>query len=155
MYSRLPSAVSSSSSSISLVKVSLMQSLNCSSRKVETTSLLSVGMSVRPSFSTQPRSMMVFMIEAYVEGRPIPRFSSSLMRPASVQREGGCVSLPSASRSISVSGSPVCSFGTSTSSPRARTSTVSHPSNMTREPVAAKSGIVSFESVMFATILVR
>ncbi len=76
--------MSSSSSSISAVNVSLIYCGKYSSKKFETTSPVSVGNNVLPSFDTYSRSSSVRIIEAYVEGLPIPRASSSFTNPASV-----------------------------------------------------------------------
>ena len=51
------------------------------------------------------------MIEAYVEGRPISRSSSSLISVASVNRDGGLVSWPSADSEAAVTRSPSASAG--------------------------------------------
>ena len=71
----------------------------------------------------------------------MPRFSSSLMSPASVYREGGCVCFASECISMSVSVSLITTFGNSTSSPRAAGSALSQPSKRVREPFATKFGM--------------
>ena len=62
---------------------------------------------------------MVDKIDAYVEGRPIPRFSSSLISPASEYLCGGSVCFSVDWRVFSVRGSPILNSGKITSSPRA------------------------------------
>jgi len=49
-----------------------------------TTSPVSVGVNLPPSFCTYWRSTIVEIIVAYVDGRPIPRSSSSFTRDASL-----------------------------------------------------------------------
>ena len=81
------------------------------------------------------------MIDAYVEGRPIPRCSNSLMSPASEYLPGGSVNFSSLFNSSNFSFSPALQIGNSISSPRAPVSTASQPGNNKREPVTVKSGI--------------
>ena len=46
--------------------------------------------------------LIVSMVGAYVDGRPMPRSSSALISDASVYRGGGLVVCPSAVRSVAV-----------------------------------------------------
>src|SRR5512134_2098335 len=81
-----------------------------SSRRPVTTRPSSVGWNFPSSSRTYPRSLIVLTIDAYVDGRPIPLSSSSLIRELSEKRGGGWVkcwaptSSPSASRSPSARG---------------------------------------------------
>jgi hypothetical protein len=49
------------------------------------------GNSLRSSTRTYPRSTIVEIVAAYVDGRPMPCSSRALMRDASVNRGGGSV----------------------------------------------------------------
>jgi len=80
-----------------------------SSRVTEKASQL--GTSACPRFVTYPRSMIVDMVAAYVEGRPIPCSSIDLTREASVYRGGGLVSCPAAATSEASTCSPTASWG--------------------------------------------
>src|ERR1700752_1912202 len=87
----LPSSISSSSSSSRAVNVTSKMS-----SKLLTSSMLTRSPSIvgenRPWFLvTYSRSTSVEMIEAYVEGRPIPSSSSSFTSVASLNRGGGSV----------------------------------------------------------------
>ena len=53
---------------------------------------VSVGTSADARFETYPRSWIVEMIEAYVEGLPMPSSSRRLISEASVNLAGGLVS---------------------------------------------------------------
>ena len=57
------------------------------------------GTSALPFFHTYPRSWIVCMIEAKVEGRPMPSSSRRATRLGSVYRDGGLVVCPLASSS--------------------------------------------------------
>ena len=89
----------------------------------------------------------------------MPRFSSSLIRPASEYLAGGWVSFSSASMLSSFNGLPALSFGKITSSLAERGSALSQPSKMIREPLSQKSGIGTpepcAEAAMLATTFVR
>ncbi len=61
------------------------------------------GTRADPFFHTYPRSTIVPMIAAYVEGRPMPSSSSLAVSDASVNRAGGFVLCPSASMLVAVS----------------------------------------------------
>ena len=61
---------------------------------------------------------MVEIVEAYVEGRPIPRSSRAFTRLASVNRGGGLVSWPATSRSRTSSRSPTVIAGSRRSASR-------------------------------------
>ena len=61
-----------------------MRSVKCSSMRRTTANARNDGTSADPRFTTYPRSTIVPMIEAYVDGRPMPRSSSALTRLASV-----------------------------------------------------------------------
>ena len=130
-----------------------MYSAKYFSKNVLTTSPVSVGTSDLPSLSTYPRSRIVLMIDAYVDGRPIPRFSSSFTSPASLYLPGGSVCFACEERSRSASASPTATFGSFTSSSRPAGSAAIHPGNNTRDPLTEKSGIVPFS--IFAMTLVR
>ena len=54
------------------------------------------GTSALPREYTYPRSWIVLMIDAYVDGRPMPRSSIFFTSDASVKRAGGLVEWPSA-----------------------------------------------------------
>jgi len=60
---------------------------------------------------------MVEIIDAYVEGRPIERFSNSLTNDASPKRAGGLVKCWLGSILSNVSDSPTCKSGKCLSSP--------------------------------------
>ena len=64
------------------------------------------------------------MIEAYVEGRPIPRSSSSLTNEASLYRAGGLVAWPSAVSSVAVNLSPTLNGGKTAVSSSSETSSL-------------------------------
>jgi hypothetical protein len=72
---------------------------------------------------------MVLMIDAYVEGRPIPRSSSALTSDGSVNRGGGLVVWPSGRSSVAVTACSRTSWGSldsaSSASPPDSSSTVS------------------------------
>ena len=68
------------------------------------------------------------MIEAYVDGRPISRFSSSLISDASVNRAGGLVSWPPALSAAALTASPSARFGSRLSASSRAASASSLPS---------------------------
>src|SRR5580658_5420150 len=86
---------------------------------------------------------MVLRIVAYVEGRPIPRSSSSFTSEASLKRGGGSVKCCSGSRDFSVrfwpasSGGSLCFSSSSSSSLLSLDSsyTLRNPSNFITDPV--------------------
>src|SRR6266436_2477583 len=87
----LPSSISSSSSSSRAVNVTSKMSSKLLISSVLTRSPSMVG-EKRPWFLvTYSRSTSVEMIEAYVEGRPMPSSSSSFTSVASLNRGGGSV----------------------------------------------------------------
>ena len=57
-------------------------------------------MNFPPIFCTYCRSWMVLMIAEYVEGRPMPRSSSSFTSDASLKRGGGSVKCCSGLRAL-------------------------------------------------------
>src|SRR3989338_785850 len=106
-HGSLPSAILSSLSSISAVKVTLIISPNCSTKKSLTIVPNSVGMKARDSFfSTYWRACMVWMGGGYVVGLPMPCSSSALMSEASLYRAGGWVNFCSGNNFSKSSGSP-------------------------------------------------
>ncbi len=74
-----------------------------------------VGTSAWPFFHTYPRSWIVWMIDAQVEGRPMPSSSSRLTSDASVYRAGGDVVWPSGVIDSIGTTSPSASGGSSAS----------------------------------------
>ncbi len=89
-------------------------------------------------------------------GRPIPLFSSSFTRPASVYLGGGSVSLPSLLMSTKVIFSPSFTLGISVSSPRALGSALNQPGKTITFPVTEKLGITCLEvAERFAETFVR
>ncbi len=125
----------------------------CNVKKSLTTSPVGVGNSVFDCFSTYPRVSIVEMIEAYVDGRPIPLASSSFTSPASVYLFGGRVSFSITNISSSFNPVSIDSFGSNTSSPRPSGSAASQPSNFNIDPLTANVGTRS--SLDLAIILVR
>ena len=91
----------------------------------------------------------------------MPRFSSSLISPASLYLFGGSVCFSSLVRLNRDNGSLALTFGSKTSSPLAAGSAKSQPLFITREPLAKKSGMDflaptgASEPETSATILVR
>src|SRR2546421_6652350 len=59
-----------------------------------TANAMNDGTSAWPRLNTYPRSWMVAMMLAYVDGRPMPSSSSALTSDASVYRAGGWVTCP-------------------------------------------------------------
>ena len=82
------------------------------------------------------------MIEAYVEGRPIPRFSNSLTKDASLKRATGLVKCCFGSNCCNASTSPGLRSGKSKSSSPLRLTwgwTRVQPSNFNTRPLAVNS----------------
>ena len=90
-----------------------------------TANAVKLGTSALPWRNTYSRFSMVAMIDAYVEGRPIPSDSSSLINAASVKRAGGSVSCRLGSTPSSCKPSAAVPAGCTRSPSRAAGSTVS------------------------------
>src|ERR1700720_1204732 len=113
----LPSSISSSSSSSRAVNFTSNTSSKLLISSTQTRSPTSVGVNRPRSFFTYSRSTIVEIIEAYVEGRPIPSSSSSFTSVASVYRGGGSVKCCSGLMDSSFSTCPSVTRGSALPSP--------------------------------------
>src|SRR5436189_5662041 len=101
------------------------------------------------------------MMAEYVDGRPIPRSSSSLTSEASLIRGGGSVKCCSVLRDLSVSfwpassGGSLCLSSSSSSSLPSRDSlyTFKNPSNFSTEPVTRNQNLSLPDLASISTVV--
>src|SRR3974390_367284 len=113
----LPSSISSSSSSSRAVNLTSNTSSKLLISSMHTRSPSIVGVNRPWSFFTYSRSTIVHIIEAYVDGRPMPSSSSSFTSVASVYLGGGSVKCCSGRIESSFSTCPSVTRGSAFPSP--------------------------------------